>query len=157
MFWKIFKRFFSDKVTSSEKITLTEENEIIGNNIVTARVLNTFFSNIISNLEIPVYTKCDRLSEFINDSVLKSIVKYRNHPSILKIAEVCHVSNAINFSFSTVQRSQILNEITQWNSSKAVQSTDIPTKIIKQNSDIFANFIVTSFSQSVDCKFDFSV
>ena len=113
MFWKIFKRFFSDKVTSSEKITLTEENEIIGNNIGTAHVLNTFFSNIISNLEIPVYTKCDRLSEFINDSVLKSIVKYRNHPSILKIAEVCHVSNAINFSFSTVQRSQILNEIMQ--------------------------------------------
>ena len=44
---------------------------------------------------------------------------------------------------------QILKEITQLNSSKAGQSTDIPTKIIKQNSDIFADFILTSFNQSV--------
>ena len=106
MFWKIVKPFFSDKVTSFEKITLIEEDEIIGNDSDTARVLNTFFSNIVSNLKIPEYTKCDPVSEFISDSVLKSIAKYRNHPSILKIGEVCHGSNA-NFLFSTVQRIQI--------------------------------------------------
>ena len=38
MFWKIVEPFFSDKVTSSEKITLTEEDEIIGNDTGTARV-----------------------------------------------------------------------------------------------------------------------
>ena len=70
-------------------------------------------------------------SEFISDSVLKSIMKYRNHPSILKIGEVYYRSNA-NFSFSTVQRTQILNEITQLNSSKAGQSTDIPTKTLSK-------------------------
>ena len=48
----------------------------------------------------------------MSDPVLKSTVKYRNHPSILKNGEVCHSSNAINFSFSTVQRKQILKEIT---------------------------------------------
>ena len=57
-------------------------------------------------------TKCDPLSESISDSVLKSIVKYRNHSSILKTGQVCHGSNAINFQLSTVQRTQILNEIT---------------------------------------------
>ena len=31
MFWKIVKAFFSAKVTSSEKITFIEEDEIIGN------------------------------------------------------------------------------------------------------------------------------
>ena len=103
---------------------MIEEDEIIGNGSDEARVLNTFFSNIVSNLKIPKYAKCDPLSEFIVDPVLKSIVKYRNHPSILKIGEVCHGSNAINFSFSTVQRKQILKEITQSNSSKAGQSTD---------------------------------
>ena len=41
---------------------------------------------------------------------------------------------------------QILKEITQLNSSKAGQSTDIPTKIIKQNSSILADFILTSFN-----------
>ena len=42
-----------------------------------------------------------------------------------------------------------LNEITQLSSSKAGQSTDIPPKIIQQNSDIFADFIFTSFNQAV--------
>ena len=148
MFWKIVQPFSSGEVNSSEKITLIEEDEIIGNNGDTARVLNTFFSNIVSNLKIPEYTKCDPISEINSDSVLKSIMKYRNHPSILKIGEVCHGSNA-NFSFSSVQRTQILNEITQLNSSTSGQSIDIPTKIIKENSDIFADFILTSFNLSV--------
>ena len=117
-------------------ITLIEEDEIIRNDSDTARVSNTFLSNIVINLKIP-------------DPVLKSIVRYRNHPSILKIGEVCHGNNAINFPFSTVQRKQILKEITPLNSSKAGQSTDISTKIIKQTSDIFADFILTSFNQSV--------
>ena len=148
MFRKIVKPFFSVKVTSSEKIALIEEDETIGNDSDTARVLNTSFSNIVSNLKIPEYTRCDPLSDFISNPVLKSIVKYRNHPSILRIGEICHGSNAINFSFSTVQRT-ILNETTQLSSSKTDQSTDIPTKIINQNSDIFADFILTSFNQSV--------
>ena len=93
---------FSDKVTSSENITLIEEGEIISNNSDTARVLNTFFSNIISNLKILEYNKCDPLSEFISNPVLKSVEKYRNHPSILKIGEAYHGSNVIIVSFSTL-------------------------------------------------------
>ena len=38
---------FFDKVTSSEKITLIEEDEIIGSDSEAALVLNTFFSNIV--------------------------------------------------------------------------------------------------------------
>ena len=102
MFSKTVKQFFYDKVTTSEKINLIEEDEIMRNNSDTARVLNTFLSNIFNNLKIPEYTKRDPLSEFISDPVLKSILKCRNHPSILKIGEVCHSSNAINFSFTTV-------------------------------------------------------
>ena len=59
-------------------------------------------------------------------------MKYRNHPSILKIGEVYRGSNTINFSFSTVQRTRVWKEITQLNSSKAGRSTDIPTKITNQ-------------------------
>ena len=40
-------------------------------------------------------------------------------------------------------------KIMQLNSSKAGQSTDTPIKIIKQNPDIFADFILTSLNQSV--------
>ena len=51
----------------------------------TAEVLNTFFSNIVSNLKIEGYSNCDPLANNIRDPVLKCIVKYRNHPSILAI------------------------------------------------------------------------
>ena len=68
MFWKTIKLFLPDKVTSSsEKNTMIEEDKIIGNDSDTVRVLSTFFSNILSNLIIPQYTKCDPLSEFISN------------------------------------------------------------------------------------------
>ena len=98
MFWKTVKSFLPDKVTSSsEKNTMIEEDMIIGNDSDTVRVLSTFFSNILSNLIIPEYTNCDPLSEFISNPFLKSLIRYSNHPTILKIGEVCHGSNTINF------------------------------------------------------------
>ena len=68
MFWKTVKSFLPDKVTSSsEKNTMIEEDKIIRNDSDTVRVLSTFFSNILSNLIIPQYTKCDPLSEFVSN------------------------------------------------------------------------------------------
>ena len=88
-FWKTAKPFLSDKVTtSSQKITLIENNKIVKNDNDTARVLNTFFSNIVCDLKIPDYNNCDSLAENIQEPVLKAIVKYRNHTSILTIEEV---------------------------------------------------------------------
>ena len=52
-FWKTVKPFLSDKVTSTQKITLTENDKIVNNDNDTARVLNTFFSNIVPDLKIP--------------------------------------------------------------------------------------------------------
>ena len=48
----------------------------------------TFFSSIVSNLKIARYSNCDPLAKHISDSVLKCIVKYRNHPRILAIGEI---------------------------------------------------------------------
>ena len=42
----------SDKIVSREKITLTEDDEIIENDSNTAQILNTFLSNIASNCRI---------------------------------------------------------------------------------------------------------
>ena len=56
----------------------------------TANVLNTFFSNIVSNLNIAEYSNCEPLANNISDPVLKCVVKYRNHPSILAVGEVCN-------------------------------------------------------------------
>ena len=140
-FWKTIKPFLSDKVVSREKITLIEEDEIVESDSNTAQTLNTFFSNIVSNLKIAEYTNCDPVSNSINDPVIKSIVKYRNHPSILKIAEVCNRKQCSIFSFSHVDKAEILKEILILDSSKVSQDTDIPTKILKDNADIFQIFL----------------
>ena len=89
-FWKAVKPFLSDKIVSGEKVTLIEEDGIVERDINTAQILNTFFSNMVNNLKIAKYANCDPISENINDPVIKSIIKYRNHPSMLKIGEVCN-------------------------------------------------------------------
>ena len=142
-FWKTIKPFLSDKITSTQKITLIEKEEIIMGDDNTAEVLNTFFSNIVSNLKIEGYSNCDPLANNIRDPVLKYIVKYRNHPSIQ--GEVYNKNGRLPFPFSKIKRDEILSDILKLETFKACQETDIPTKIVKENADIFANFLVLNY------------
>ena len=61
---------------------LLVKKEIIMGDYNTAKVLNIFFSNILGNLNIAQYLNCE--------AVLKRVVKYRNHPSIHAVGEVCN-------------------------------------------------------------------
>ena len=148
-FWKTIKPFLSDKIVSRAKLTLIEEDEIIESDINTTQILNTFFSNIVSNLKIAEYANCDPISDEINDPVIKSLVKYRSHQSILKIGGVYNRKQCSLFSFSHVDKDQILKEILSLDSAKASQDTDIATKIIKDNGDIFSEFLLSGFNNSI--------
>ena len=58
------------------------------------------------------------------------------------------------FSFRKVTYKEILNEINSLGTSKSTQSEDIPFNIIKDNADIFANFILQNFNKCItDGKF----
>ena len=143
-FWKIVKPILSKKIKSNERITLIENDEIIKTEKGTAKVLNTFFSNIVQNLDIQQYNVDDPICENINDPILKAIVRYRNHPSIVAIKKFCNFKS--HFYFKNVQKEEILKELNNLNINKATQNTDIPTKIIKENSDIFGDFIFSNFN-----------
>ena len=71
-------------------MTLIDKEEITVGDHNTANVLNAFFSNIASNLNIAYNSNCEPLANNISDPVLKCVVKYRNHPSILAVGEVCN-------------------------------------------------------------------
>ena len=73
-----------------------------------------------------------------------AIVRCRNHPSIVAIKKMC--GSKSHFSFENVEKEEILKETTNLNINKAIQNTDIPTKIIKENSDIFGNFIFSNLN-----------
>ena len=66
-------------------MTLIDKEEIIVGDYNTAKGLNTFFSDIVSNLNVAEYSNCEPLANNISDPVSKCVVKCRNHPIILTI------------------------------------------------------------------------
>ena len=122
-------------------------DRIVKNDNDTARVLNTSFSNIVNDLKIPDYNNCDSLAENVQEPVLKAIVKYRNHQGILTIGEVCKKNP--QFSFRCIDKDEILKEILNLDASKTCQDSDITSKIIKENPDIFADILHSSFNNSI--------
>ena len=122
--------------------------EIIKSDKETAKVLNELFSNVVTNLNIPQINQIERTSENISDPVIKAIVKYRAHPSIIAIKENC--TSKSNFSFMFVEKVGILKEIQVLQLNKATLNTDTPTKLIKNNADIFAEFIFISVNKCTE-------
>ena len=133
-FWKTVKPLFSDKSSSLPKFTLIENELQLNDDENISSVLNYFFSNVVSSLNVPSYKDPSVNPDQFEDPVLKANEKYKNHPSIKAIKE-----RNINkvFKFQSISRSDIKKEIFSLDSSKASQESDIPTKIIKQNVDIF--------------------
>ena len=52
--------------------------------------------------------------------------------------------------FSNVEKRELLNEIVNLDASKSCQDTDVPTKIINENTDIFAEFIHPAINVSIN-------
>ena len=145
--WKVVKPLLSNKIVSSEKITLVEGTKYLINDKKTAKVLNNLFSTIIQNLKIPQYKEQDLISASISDPVMRTIVKYRVHPSIIAIKKNGNSSARFNFSF--VDKEDILKEIKNLKVNKPTQNTDIPTKLIKENLDIFAVLIFENLNDII--------
>ena len=70
---------------------------------------------------------------------MRTIEKYKKHPSIKAIADI---SKNDNFILEKTSYEEILHEKNSQIQKKASQSTDIPSKIVKMNSDIFAVFFI---------------
>ena len=87
-FSRTVKLFLSDKTPFNAKITLIEAGEIISWDNEIADVLNTFFPNVVSNLNLPEYPTSNPYYNKIRDPVLKAILKYKDHSSIKAIERV---------------------------------------------------------------------
>ena len=136
IFGKLLSLFFADKGINNEKITLIKNGETLSKNEEIAENLNNYFSCIVTNLKLPSYEDPTINVENIADPVLKALKKYKNHPSI-RITNDKYKTNSV-FTFNQVSLEEIKKEIKNLNPSKASQSSDIPTKIIRQNLDLFA-------------------
>ena len=145
--WKTVKPLFSDKAKSSEKITLVHEDKIITTDDENAKILNSFFSNVVKHLKIPEFKDIDFSAECIPHPALKAIMKFRKHPSV---SAITNAFNPQSFNFSKVSVDDVLKEINKLDYRKAIQNTDIPVKILKQNADIFGSYICHFFNVCVN-------
>ena len=129
-FWKTVKPFLSDKIVSKEQITLVENNENISEDRDVAQTLNSFFSNIATNLKIPAYADSNSNLENISNPIIKLILKYRDHPSILTVGEVYKEKSDSPFLFTGIHNEEILKEI--WIHQRHVKILTFPQKFSRK-------------------------
>ena len=146
--WQTKRPLFSEKAFHKETIILKDSNGTITTNHEVAETFNTFFSKITQNslLDRNLVEITENLN--ISNLVIKAIKMYEKHPSIIKLKEKMKNKN-MSFSFSSVTKETILNELRKLNLKKACQESDIPVKIIRENLDIFANFVYNNFNNSL--------
>ena len=142
---KTVKPSFTDKTLKDERITLVENNKVVSDESKLVEIFSKYFRNIVQNLGIDDLTN----TSSDNDPVptRQAIEKYQNHPSTKVIRENIDTTN--NFSFDLINPECISKIINNLDTSKATQQGDIPTKIIKDNKDLFPYFISASFNSAV--------
>ena len=74
-------------------------------------------------------------------------MKSRKRPSIIAIQNKCKDKG--NFNFIEVDQKLIEKEILKLDVNKASQSSDFSILILKENTDIFRNFLCNSFNKSI--------
>ena len=76
------------QIINTSRISISEKSEILKSESETAETLNSFFSNIVKNLNISRYSEFDSVTENIADPTLKGIFKYKGYPSLLEIQTI---------------------------------------------------------------------
>ena len=146
-FWATVKPLFSNKIKSTEYITLEENGKIITNDKELARIFNKFFVNIVANLGINTKHSFLINTDNENDPIEKAIAKCKNHSSIILIKKFMENSD-FSFSFQHAPKDKITKTIDKLGSKKVVQSNDIPNKLIKSFSGFFSVYIYISILKS---------
>ena len=73
-----------------------------------------------------------------NDEVTNAVNNFKNHSSIIMIKS--KKKNDQSFSFGPVTYDDVSKKVNTLDTAKASQQSDIPTKILKQNSDYFIEY-----------------
>ena len=146
-FWKSIKSLSSEKGSTPNKIKLVPQDLTLDKHDNAAEVLNKFFIDVISNLNIPKYHDKSLNINHFEDSIERSIKQYKNHSSIVAIKS--KITNRY-FKFYSISKAEIEKEILNLDSSKACQDSDIPTKVIKYNPEFFTDASYSEFNRSLE-------
>ena len=147
--WATVKLLFSNKIKSVENIVLSKNGgALIIDEEKVANIFNNFFVNIVPNLGMKTQHEFCNTTDNSQDPIENAICKYENHPNIILIKKHMQGANSY-FVFETVTKEKIEKLITSLNIRKAVQSNDIPTKLVKEFGYLFSKYIATSISKCI--------
>ena len=99
---------------------------------------------MVQNRNISRYSNDEPLVSNTDDATLKAILKYRNHSSIIAIQNKCKDKGS--FNFIEVDQKQIEEEVLKLDVNKASQNSDIPIKVLKENTGILVIFSVIALT-----------
>ena len=102
--------------------------------------------NIVPNLGIKTQHEFLNITDKSQDPIDNAICKYENHPNIILIKKHMQGANS-SFVFESVTKEKIENLITNLNTKKAVQSNDIPIKLVTKFGYLFLKYIATSINR----------
>ena len=129
---------------------MVEKNEIINNKEKIAEIFNIYFTNIVSNLKIPLYQDTDfawGFDPFVGDDPITYILeKYKNHPSIIAIKNFCHENKT--FNFETIKRDDVLKKKKFLGRSKTVKTVMFQLNY-KRNAELFTDFIHSMLNEAI--------
>ena len=144
-FWKSVKPLFNEQAVTTDSISLIENNAIVSDDAKVSEIFNNFFGSAVTNLNIPPYEPPqDNLITSPDDPILNIIGKYKGHPSILKINEFIPCDSS--FSFKPTDIASVMRELSNLNVAKSCPIDSIPSKILKENSNIFGPKTLIDFN-----------
>ena len=142
-----FLESINDKVQTSSSITLVENEKIITNDSEIAEIFNEFFTNITKTMDIAPGECILVPTDHLLDPVEIAVEKYKYYPSIQRIKD--KVKQDLSFDFQPVTMIAVIDELSNLNPKKASAVTNIPARILKENRDIFAPFLMETFNNSL--------
>ena len=124
----------SDKNTVFSQINIEKNDRITFDDFDLSGEFSTFFEDAVRllNVKSDEYYLSD--TENLSDPVEIAIRKFENHPSVQAIKENISVNQ--DFCFSNTDVSNILKQTTALNNKKNGTFGNIPTKLLKEVSDI---------------------
>ena len=117
----------------------SESEKVISEDMEIDEIFNEFFANIVPSLKISPKEIYETDVGNDNEPILNYINKFKNHPSIKVIKS--RKKEEQTFTFSYVSYEEVLNKIRNLQNKKTTQQNDIPTKILKENSEVLAGYL----------------
>ena len=146
-FWKTVKPLFSEKYSSRNKITLLEGNNIISKDEEVAETMNTFFPNVVKELDIKACSKDKSHCNPDLDHISNIITKFKDHPSILKIKGMIDITNP--FSLSKINELVVSTYIKSLDINKPTTFNNILVRFLVEDNDIVLPCITNIYNDSL--------